>query len=841
MPKQYILKTITKAKNITKYQQQKKKEATKLPASLQKHNKASSKTNKMQQSIFPSFLPLQEDTGKSGLMWPRGRIATSHPAAQILNTYSTKGCAVEMNNNWTLEHILQALKRGPHISAKQPAAKQHLLQETKMKIEQGYMSKVKWGEIKTQCPINLKISPLAMIPHKSRSYRCILDLSFQLRKNRNLLPSVNMETKPKAPHKSMAQLGIVIRRIIYAMADNYNKNAPFVFSKCDIKDGFWRMVVSLMDSWNFAYTLPSSTKLKNLDDIEIIVPHALQMGWSESPPYFCAATETGRDVIQSYYEGSNQIPKHPLEQHLTTKLANQKQHQKPTCNYTAFEVYVDDYITITNNTDETHITRLARAMLHGIHSIFPPPSVTGHSGGDPISLKKLLQNEGMFDHKKEILGWNFNGRDFTIELPPEKQQKIFEILQKTKKLTTIPHKTLEKIQGKLVHASVGIPNGRGLLSPLYKAVAQKLSPTPMTQNLKQCLTDWQTLIKLIGSRPTSVLEIVPRDPTYIGYVDASGTAVGGVWTSGTSTIQPTVWWVEWPMEIQTELVSRTNPNGKISINDLETAGILLAWLVLEKIAPTTLKHKHIGLHCDNNAAVNWIQRKSTATSTIAGHLLRAIALRLHTHKTGPLQVIHIPGKDNTMADVASRSFHNSNLTHPQSFLHNFSKQFPLKQNYWKEYQLPNKTFSKVTSSLLGQLSTMALWTKITKQDKSIGLTGKTTPPPSTLDPAWKHAQTQKKSSSSQVLLHGSGRAILAEEGLSGFKALQQRWQPYQRQSNWLANLRQSTKQKKHTNSQWHGSLKVTDEKILLQHHSLPSQSLSQNNASNLGTNPTTLT
>ena len=130
-----------------------------------------------------------------------------------------------------------------------------------------------------------------------------------------------------------------------------------------------------------------------------------------------------------------------------------------------------------------------------------------------------------------------------------------------------------------------IPNGRGLLSPLYKAVAQKLSPTPMTQDLKQCLTDWQTLIKNIGSRPTSVLELVPRDPNYIGYVDASCTVVEGVWTSGVSTIQPTVWRIEWPAKIQAELVSRTNPREKNSINDLETAGKLLAWLVLEKLHP----------------------------------------------------------------------------------------------------------------------------------------------------------------------------------------------------------------------------------------------------------------
>ena len=62
-------------------------------------------------------------------------------------------------------------------------------------------------------------------------------------------------------------------------------------------------------------------------------------------------------------------------------------------------------------------------MLHGIHSIFPPPTITGHSGVDPISLKKLQQGEGMFTYIKEILGWKFNGKNFTLELPTEKVQK----------------------------------------------------------------------------------------------------------------------------------------------------------------------------------------------------------------------------------------------------------------------------------------------------------------------------------------------------------------------------------------------------------------------------------
>ena len=65
--------------------------------------------------------------------------------------------------------------------------------------------------------------------------------------------------------------------------------SQFFFSKIDLNDGYWRIVVNEADTWNFAYVL---LPLKPGDDIELVIPDALQMGWSESPPFFCAATET---------------------------------------------------------------------------------------------------------------------------------------------------------------------------------------------------------------------------------------------------------------------------------------------------------------------------------------------------------------------------------------------------------------------------------------------------------------------------------------------------------------------------------------------------------------------
>ena len=113
---------------------------------------------------------------------------------------------------------------------------------------EGHAKIVKWKDIKINTPKNLKISPVAMIPHKSRKYRTIIDLSFQLRIKGKKMPSVNSGTKPIAPQKAMAQLGIALKRIIYQMAQYHNTKTPFLFSKVDLKDGFWRMVVNHTDA-----------------------------------------------------------------------------------------------------------------------------------------------------------------------------------------------------------------------------------------------------------------------------------------------------------------------------------------------------------------------------------------------------------------------------------------------------------------------------------------------------------------------------------------------------------------------------------------------------------------
>ena len=64
---------------------------------------------------------------------------------------------------------------------------------------------------------------------------------------------------------------------------------------------------------------------------------------------------------------------------------------------------------MAQTSDRDALCHLSRTLLQGVHSVFPPPEVTGHVCQNPVSLKKLMELEGLWDVRKEILGWMFDG------------------------------------------------------------------------------------------------------------------------------------------------------------------------------------------------------------------------------------------------------------------------------------------------------------------------------------------------------------------------------------------------------------------------------------------------
>ena len=95
---------------------------------------------------------------------------------------------------------------------------------------------VDWEAIRKDPPRELKISPVAAIPHKSKDYRSILDLSFRLHlDDGGVVPAVNETSTKTAPGGAIDQIGHSLKRVIHAFAES-DDNEKIFMAKWDIKD-----------------------------------------------------------------------------------------------------------------------------------------------------------------------------------------------------------------------------------------------------------------------------------------------------------------------------------------------------------------------------------------------------------------------------------------------------------------------------------------------------------------------------------------------------------------------------------------------------------------------------
>ena len=747
----------------------------------------------------------------NGLMNP-SKHAKDHPATPILEEYAKSGCPVDCGPDWTMEQIQSALEYGAHPTAKLPEALKCLIKEAEEKEKEGFVHIVRWGDIKSSLHNKFKLSPVAMIPHKSRSFRAILDLSFTLKQAQSQFKSVNETTTKKGNSQAMEQLGNALKRLIARSADAQTEQKDLLFSKLDIKDGFWRLIVNDDDAWNFCYAIPNEDPNASLDDTRIVIPNSLQMGWCESPPFFCMASETARDVIQKLLKV--ELPPHPFEARMLPHNFDSLPLQDLHGTIELIEVFVDDFIGCTDGITQATLLRITRAMLHGIHSIFPPPSVTGHSGGDPISEKKLDNLDGLWQHVKEILGWIIDGANYTISLPTEKINKIKQTLKSMQKRKKVQLKEFQKIAGVLHHASMGIPGGRGLFTVIWKAMATCMNGwIKITQDIRTVFNDFKWLFQNIVTNKINVPQLVPALPNCHGYSDACKHGAGGVWIlpgpKGTNR------YILWSIDLSPDIIARMNTR-KLSINDLEMAGVLLQWLVLEAHMPT-LQHVQAGIECDNTSTVYW-STKFTARSLIAGHLLRALALRQQICKSAPLLVISIAGELNIMADVASRySSDNALKKNAPSLLSYFNSNFK-QETSWTEYHLPPRLVPRVMSSLQGTQLTLESWRRLPGLVKNIGTTGAVTQMQSKSTRCCAQQTHSSETWSLQHSLQGCGKAATATAIKLKFKQSLQRSRPSPRPLNWLDTRAPSIEPSTNTTSKSNEPSKAGDVKIPQQYH-----------------------
>jgi hypothetical protein len=179
-------------------------------------------------------VPIDAVTGKDGLRKPNQPrrlpphrtsmcivgCAPQHPAANLLKEWATFGCPTKTGQPWSKSEIWEAVTWGPHRLALLPEAIVHFVAKAAKKVQTKEAHLVQWDDIKDNPPKELKILPIAAIPHKSNDFCSILDLSFRLCfATGRVLASINDTTEKTAPAGTIDQIGECLSRVIHAFAE----------------------------------------------------------------------------------------------------------------------------------------------------------------------------------------------------------------------------------------------------------------------------------------------------------------------------------------------------------------------------------------------------------------------------------------------------------------------------------------------------------------------------------------------------------------------------------------------------------------------------------------------
>ena len=382
------------------------------------------------------------------------------------------------------------------------------------------------------------------------------------------------------------QFGHALDRILREILLADPELGPIYLSKLDISDGFYCIWLVLEDIPKLGVVFP----VKEGEEPLVAFPLVLPMGWANSPPIFCAATETAADLANTAISSSIVAPPHPLDamaakmddpcpplasSHASheaampaalpspksppastgarnidaTPAASPSPETTPASNarlappilrdpslpHSEFlaayiDVFVDDFIAICQGSKNRR--RVRQLLLQAVDQVFRPNDFKDSAfRNEPVSIKKLKQGDVSWSTVKTVLGWIINTTTMTIELPPHRAERLAEILASiplTQKRISI--RKWHKVLGELRSMSLALPGARNMFSQMQKALADTpKTRVALTKGVHQALNDFRWMHQDIASRPTRIAELIPLSSSALGDHDASGHGAGGVW------------------------------------------------------------------------------------------------------------------------------------------------------------------------------------------------------------------------------------------------------------------------------------------------------------------------
>ena len=649
-----------------------------------------------------------------------------HPAAELLGLYRDRGVDFRTGaQDWDQDHVSRVIERGAHRSATEHLA--FVRQEFVDFIQKRY-----WIVLPASDVMNLpglRLSPLGVVPQAERRPRLICDYTFH---------GVNQETTSDAPPEAM-QFGKALSRILWALAYANPSFGPVALAKFDLSDGFYRIQLALRAIAALGVILPQAPEETPL----VALPMVLPMGWTESPPAFCAATETVADLANAKLASNEPQVAHRLE----TIAKTPPQDWEPPSNTEVqgpstprlllqqplrlADVYVDDLVGAAQGGDTANLY-LTRVILHSLDQVFralSPQDLPARQ--EPASLSKLEKGDGFMCFLKTVLGWLIDTIAMTLRLTARRYARLQEILAelpRSRKRVSV--QTWQKVLGELCSMAIAIPGSRGLFSALQFRFAKDKTRIRLTHAVHDVLDDFRWLTSELHSRPTRIYELFPGFTNVIGATDASGLGMGGVFFVPTPESTPDcpmydsyVWQVPYDDAIRAKLVTYENPQGTISNSDLELMATVAQHDVIAhtaQVAEATLSTLH-----DNTPTVFWNRKGSTTTEGPAAYLLRLQALHARQYRYVPLHDF-IPGHLNRMADEASRrtSYNQTEL------LTLFNSQFP-QPKQWRACTLRSEMNSALILALHRKRCEPTSWQNESVLPKLIGDCGWSSVPRST--------------------------------------------------------------------------------------------------------------
>jgi hypothetical protein len=293
----------------------------------------------------------------------------------------------------------------------------------------------------------------------------------------------------------------------------------------------------------------------------IAFPLVLPMGWKNSPPYFCAFTETVADVTNERIRCHQQPPRHRMDRVAesqpepdtsaqvtvlpdaqATRQSNTAvpapisppidpragpsthQHLNRQQPFGKFDIYVDDFLATAQGKARRR-NRLRRILFHTLDEVLRPKDQDDCDAQEPISLKKLRKGDAKWSTTKQMMGWLIDTIQSTITLPPHRLERLHTILASiTPDQHQVSIKKWQQMLGELRAMAIAIPGARGIFSHLQAALqARNLTQgrIRVSNHVRATLDDFTWLANALEDRPTRLQELVAQPPCLLPYARRS--------------------------------------------------------------------------------------------------------------------------------------------------------------------------------------------------------------------------------------------------------------------------------------------------------------------------------